>query len=72
MNYNYLGKTNIKVSEFALGCWPFAGGSVWGYQDKNDSISTVHAALDNGINFCNPPALAKKRIEELNFARGVN
>ena len=25
MNYNYLGKTNIKVSEFALGCWPFAG-----------------------------------------------
>ena len=51
MNYNYLGKTNIKVSEFALGCWPFAGGSVWGTQDKSDSISTVHAALDNGINF---------------------
>tara|TARA_B100001029_G_scaffold20975_1_gene13882 strand:+ start:732 stop:1724 length:993 start_codon:yes stop_codon:yes gene_type:complete len=51
MNYNYLGKTNIKVSEFALGCWPFAGGSVWGKQDKSDSISTVHAALDNGINF---------------------
>ena len=39
MNYNYLGKTNIKVSEFALGCWPFAGGSVWGTQDKSDSIS---------------------------------
>ena len=51
MNYNYLGKTNIKVSEFALGCWPFAGGSVWGTQDKSDSISTVHAALDNEINF---------------------
>ena len=51
MNYNYLGKTTIKVSEFALGCWPFAGGSVWGTQDKSDSISTVHAALDNGINF---------------------
>ena len=51
MNYNYLVKTNIKVSEFALGCWPFAGGSVWGTQDKSDSISTVHAALDNGINF---------------------
>ena len=51
MNYNYLGKTNIKVSEFALGCWPFAGGSVWGTQDKSDSISTVHVALDNGINF---------------------
>jgi len=51
MKYNYLGKSNIKVSEFALGCWPFAGGSVWGFQDKNDSIKTVHSALDNGINF---------------------
>jgi aryl-alcohol dehydrogenase-like predicted oxidoreductase len=51
MNYNYLGKSNIKVSEFALGCWPFAGGSVWGNQDKSESISTVHVALDNGINF---------------------
>jgi aryl-alcohol dehydrogenase-like predicted oxidoreductase len=51
MNYNYLGNSNIKVSEFALGCWPFAGGSVWGNQDKSDSISTVHSALDNGINF---------------------
>tara|TARA_B100001250_G_scaffold1816_1_gene1610 strand:+ start:3230 stop:4222 length:993 start_codon:yes stop_codon:yes gene_type:complete len=51
MNYNYLGKTSIKVSEFALGCWPFAGGSVWGNQNKSDSISTVHSALANGINF---------------------
>ena len=51
MKYNKLGNTNIKVSEFALGCWPFAGGSVWGNQDKSDSISTVHAALDSGINF---------------------
>lgn len=51
MKYNYLGKSNIKVSEFALGCWPFAGGSVWGYQNKHDSITTVHEALDSGINF---------------------
>ena len=35
----------------ALGCWPFAGGTVWGKQDDADSIAAVHAALDNGVNF---------------------
>ena len=51
MKYTTLGNTDIKVSEFAVGCWPFAGGSVWGAQDDGVSISTVHAALDHGINF---------------------
>jgi myo-inositol catabolism protein IolS len=51
VQYKSLGNTDIKVSEFALGCWPFAGGSVWGSQDDDVSISTVHAALDKGITF---------------------
>lgn len=51
MQYKSLGNTDIKVSEFALGCWPFAGGSVWGPQDDDVSIATVHAALDKGITF---------------------
>ena len=51
MEYKSLGTTDIKVSEFALGCWPFAGGKVWGRQDDDVSISTVHAALDKGITF---------------------
>ena len=51
MLYRSLGNTEIKVSEFALGCWPFAGGSVWGPQDDDVSIATVHAALDRGITF---------------------
>ncbi|MBI4307071.1 MAG: aldo/keto reductase [Chloroflexi bacterium] len=51
MQYRTLGKTDSKVSVMALGCWPFAGGAVWGDQDDKDSIATVHAALDAGINF---------------------
>ena len=35
----------------ALGCWPFAGGSVWGPQDDKDSEAAVLAALDSGVNF---------------------
>lgn len=51
MEYRKLGKTDIDVSVMALGCWPFAGGAVWGDQDDEQSIATVHAALDVGINF---------------------
>ncbi len=51
MRYTNLGSTDIKVSRMALGCWPFAGGTVWGPQDDAESISAVHAALDNGVNF---------------------
>lgn len=51
MQYTELGQTGMRVSTLALGCWPFAGGQVWGRQHKSDSIATVHAALDAGINF---------------------
>ncbi len=49
MEYRKLGGTNIEVSVYSLGCWPFAGGVVWGEQDDNDSIAAVAAALDAGI-----------------------
>ena len=51
MRYATLGDSGIEVSRMALGCWPFAGGRVWGAQDDNDSIAAVHAALDAGVNF---------------------
>jgi myo-inositol catabolism protein IolS len=51
MKYRRLGKTEITVSAVAVGCWAFAGGSTWGPQDEVDSIATVRAALDGGINF---------------------
>ncbi len=51
MRYRTLGNTDIEVSQMALGCWPFAGGTVWGPQDDKDSIAAVHASLDAGVNF---------------------
>ncbi len=52
MQYAALGKrSDMQVSAIALGCWPFAGGKVWGAQEDADSIAAVHAALDKGINF---------------------
>jgi aryl-alcohol dehydrogenase-like predicted oxidoreductase len=46
-----LGNTDLSVSKIALGCWGFAGGDMWGTQDEADSIATVKAALESGINF---------------------
>ncbi len=46
-----LGRTDMRVSVIALGCWAFAGDQFWGAQDDADSINTVHAALETGVNF---------------------
>ncbi len=51
MTHTKLPGTDIDVSVIALGCWPFAGGDVWGEQDDDVSIATVHAALEVGISF---------------------
>ncbi|MCY3902183.1 MAG: aldo/keto reductase [Caldilineaceae bacterium] len=52
MEYRDLGGSDgLRVSAIALGCWPFAGGDVWGEQEDADSIAAVRAALDEGINF---------------------
>ncbi len=50
MKLRPLGRTNILVSPIALGCWPIAGMTSLNVND-NDSLKTVAAAIDNGINF---------------------
>jgi len=51
MEYKQLGQTELMVSVVALGCWGLISDWNWGEQDRSDSIATVHAALDAGINF---------------------
>jgi len=51
MLYNKLGKTDISIPYIALGCWALISDLTWGKQDENDSITTIYAALDHGINF---------------------
>jgi aryl-alcohol dehydrogenase-like predicted oxidoreductase len=43
-----LGTNGPKVSVIALGCMGMSG--MYGQSDDNESIATIHAALDNGIN----------------------
>ncbi|RME82383.1 MAG: aldo/keto reductase [Caldilineae bacterium] len=51
MKYRKLGNSELEVSVLCMGCWGLAGDFHWGSQEEADSIATVHAALDAGINF---------------------
>lgn len=51
MEYRQLGQSSLQVSPIAVGFWGIVGGDYWGEQDEQDTINTVHSALDAGINF---------------------
>jgi len=50
VQYRKLGKTDISVSAIAMGCWVLAGDATWGPQNMAESVATVRAALDAGVN----------------------
>lgn len=45
-----LGQTDIRVTPVAMGCWPIAGITSIDVNEA-DSLATLQAALDSGINF---------------------
>lgn len=49
MLYRQLGKSDLRVSVIGFGCW--AAGNDWTNSNDQDSISAIHAAVDEGINF---------------------
>ena len=47
MQHRQLGTNGPTVSAFALGCMGMSG--MYGPADRQESIATIHAALDAGI-----------------------
>lgn len=45
-----LGKSDLEVSPIGFGCWPIAGVSTLDVNDE-DSLATIEAAFESGINF---------------------
>lgn len=45
-----IGNTGIEITAVALGCWPIAGMTSLDVND-HDSLNTLRAAIDAGINF---------------------
>jgi aryl-alcohol dehydrogenase-like predicted oxidoreductase len=49
MEYTQIPGTDLKVSRIALGTWAI-GGWMWGGTNEEESIRTIHAAQEQGIN----------------------
>jgi aryl-alcohol dehydrogenase-like predicted oxidoreductase len=57
--------TSLKVSPVAIGTWAI-GGWMWGGTDEAQSVSTIHAALEHGINVIDTaPVYGFGRSEEI-------
>ena len=65
IEYMALGSSGISVSTVCLGTWAI-GGWMWGGTDEEESIRTIHTALDKGINFIDTaPVYGFGRSEEI-------
>ena len=65
MEFISINGTKLKTSRIALGTWA-VGGTMWGGSDEQDSIRTIHAALEGGINIIDTaPVYGFGRSEEI-------
>lgn len=48
MEYRKLGNTELELSAITHGAFAI-GGNMWGGNDKQDSINSIHASLDHGV-----------------------
>ena len=60
-----LGSSGVSVSKVCLGTWAI-GGWMRGGTEEDESIRTIHAALDRGVNFLDSaPVYGFGRSEEI-------
>jgi aryl-alcohol dehydrogenase-like predicted oxidoreductase len=65
LEYIEIQGTNIVSSRIALGTWAI-GGWMWGGTDEKESIRTIHAAFDQGVNLIDTaPVYGFGRSEEI-------
>src|SRR3984893_1486862 len=65
LEYMQIRDTNLVTSKIALGTWAI-GGWMWGGTDEKESIRTIHAALDQGVNLIDTaPIYGQGRSEEI-------
>jgi len=65
VEYINIKGTTLKSSRIGLGTWAI-GGWMWGGTDEKESIRTIHAALDHGINLIDTaPIYGYGRSEEI-------
>jgi len=54
MQTRQLGASDLHITPIGYGAWAIGGGGwafAWGAQDDNDSVASIHEAIDLGINW---------------------
>lgn len=65
MEYRKLGESGLELSAITYGAFAI-GGTLWGGNEKQDSINAIHASLDNGVTSLDTaPFYGLGRSEEL-------
>jgi aryl-alcohol dehydrogenase-like predicted oxidoreductase len=65
VEYITINGTNLKSSRIGLGTWAM-GGWMWGGTDESESVRTLHAAFEKGINLIDTaPVYGFGRSEEI-------
>lgn len=60
MHTRPFGKTGMEITPIGLGAWAMGGGNWkfgWGPQDDQESINTIHRAIDLGLNWIDTAAV---------------
>lgn len=61
-----LPNTDISVSQLVFGCWGITSDFHWGDRDEDESVATMEAAFDAGVNFFDTAEMyGEGRSEEL-------
>jgi aryl-alcohol dehydrogenase-like predicted oxidoreductase len=65
MEFATIPETSLTVSRIGLGTWAI-GGWMWGGTDDEDSVKTIHAAVERGVSLIDTaPAYGFGRSEEI-------
>jgi len=65
MEFATIPGTSLEISRVGLGTWAI-GGWMWGGTDEQESIATIHAAVERGVNLIDTaPAYGFGRSEEI-------
>lgn len=66
-----LPNSDLRVSQLVFGCWGITSDFHWGERDEQESIATIQAALDGGVNFFDTAEVYGDGNSELLLAKAL-